>query len=156
MNGEGYRDPTAEKAMRGAADITKVRSFFYQIRSEQREIDLLQERIEETNAALFPKAIRYDKEKVQTSPGDIITDQMAELADYTNLMEKKIRRLTARRAYAQKLINRLDDSTERQVLGLYFLSTKRIKMWKVADKIGYSEHRAWEICRAGLRHINMS
>lgn len=47
-----------------------VKQFLYSFRDEQTEIDELNDRIYELEMSLLPSGIRYDQEKVQTSPSD--------------------------------------------------------------------------------------
>lgn len=130
-----------------------VKRFLYAVRDEQKEIAELQERIADLRASLLPSAIRYDKDAVQTSTSDVITDKMIKIAEYDALLEKKIAGLYARRAKAQKLIDLLPDSLERQVLSIYFLSDGRPTMEQVAGKLNYSVQHTFRIYASGLDHL---
>lgn len=130
-----------------------VKRFLYAVRDEQKEIAELQERIADLRASLLPSAIRYDKDAVQTSTSDVITDKMIKIAEYDALLEKKIVGLYARRAKAQKLIDLLPDSLERQVLSIYFLSDGRPTMEQVAGKLNYSVQHTFRIYASGLDHL---
>lgn len=130
-----------------------VKRFLYAVRDEQKEIAELQERIADLRASLLPSAIRYDKDAVQTSTSDVITDKMIKIAEYDALLEKKIAGLYARRARAQKLIDLLPDSLERQVLSIYFLSDGRPTMEQVAGKLNYSVQHTFRIYASGLDHL---
>lgn len=130
-----------------------VKRFLYAVRDEQKEIAELQERIADLRASLLPSAIRYDKDAVQTSTSDVITDKMIKIAEYDALLEKKIAGLYARRARAQKLIDLLPDSLERQVLSIYFLSDGRPTMEQVAGKLNYSAQHTFRIYASGLNHL---
>jgi len=130
-----------------------VKRFLYAVRDEQKEIAELQERIADLRASLLPSAIRYDKDAVQTSTSDVITDKMIKIAEYDALLEKKIAGLYARRARAQKLIDLLPDSLERQVLSIYFLSDGRPTMEQVAGKLNYSTQHTFRVYASGLEHL---
>lgn len=130
-----------------------VKRFLYAVRDEQKEIAELQERIADLRASLLPSAIRYDKDAVQTSTSDVITDKMIKIAEYDALLEKKIAGLYTRRAKAQKLIDLLPDSLERQVLSIYFLSDGRPTMEQVAGKLNYSVQHTFRIYASGLDHL---
>lgn len=130
-----------------------VKRFLYAVRDEQKEIAELQERIADLRASLLPSAIRYDKDAVQTSTSDVITDKMIKIAEYDALLEKKIAGLYARRARAQKLIDLLPDSLERQVLSIYFLSDGRPTMEQVAGKLNYSFPHIYRAYKAGIEHL---
>lgn len=130
-----------------------VKRFLYAVRDEQKEIAELQERIADLRASLLPSAIRYDKDAVQTSTSDVITDKMIKIAEYDTLLDKKIAGLYARRAKAQKLIDLLPDSLERQVLSIYFLSDGRPTMEQVASKLNYSVQHTFRIYASGFDHL---
>ena len=130
-----------------------VKRFLYAVRDEQREIAELEERIADLRASLLPSAIRYDKDSVQTSVSDTITDKMIKIAEYDALLDRKLARLYARRAKAQKLIDTLTDSLERQVLSIYFLSNSRPTMEQVAGKLNYSVQHTFRIYASGLEHL---
>lgn len=130
-----------------------VKRFLYAVRDEQKEIAELQERIADLRASLLPSAIRYDKDSVQTSVSDTITDKMIKITEYDALLDRKLARLYARRAKAQKLIDTLPDSLERQVLSMYFLSDSRPTMEQVAGKLNYSVQHTFRIYASGLEHL---
>lgn len=130
-----------------------VKRFLYAVRDEQREIAELEERIADLRASLLPSAIRYDKDSVQTSVSDTITDKMIKIAEYDALLDRKLARLYTRRTKAQKLIDALPDSLERQVLSIYFLSDGRPTMEQVASKLNYSTQHTFRIYASGLEHL---
>ena len=126
-----------------------IKQFLYSIRDEYKEIEELKMRIEELATSLLPQGIRYDKERVQTSPEDTATDRMAEIGVYEGMLQKKLARLNRRRMMAQIRIDTLADSRQRQILDLYFLSDRRYNMAEVADLIGYSKQQTYRFyCRA--------
>ena len=102
-----------------------AKQFLYSVRDEQKEIEEIGDRIYELEMSLLPGAMRYDVDRVQVSPTDTTTDRMAEISDYMSELKRKQSALTDKRLKAQRLINHLTDSRERQVLDIYFLSVKR-------------------------------
>ena len=52
--------------------VNETKAFFQQIRKEQREIIHLASLINKEEMNLLPKAIVYDKDKVQVSPAPLI------------------------------------------------------------------------------------
>lgn len=133
--------------------MRNVKRYLYAVRDELSEIEELQARINEMRVALLPSAIRYDRDKVQTSPSDTVTDRMAAIAEYSNLLDRKISKLYRRRATAQRLIDTLTDSLERQVLSMYFLSNSRPTMDEIATRVSYSVQHTFRIYAAGLEHL---
>lgn len=130
-----------------------TKQFLYSVRDEQQEIRELNMRVYQLGMSLIPGAVRYDRDKVQTSLMDTNGDKMAELVDYEELLHKKLKRLYDKRQMAQALIDTLEDSRERQVLDLYFLDDSRPRMSDVADMMGYSRARVYAIYRDAFLHL---
>lgn len=130
-----------------------IKQFLYSVRDEQKEIEELNNRICELRMSFLPGAIRYDKDRVQTSPSDSVTERMAELGDYEKTLSDKVRELTDKRNRAQKMIDSLGDSKERQVLGLYFLSIGRPRMTDVAKWMQFSVSRTYDLYKMALKHL---
>lgn len=133
-----------------------IKQFLYSIRDEYKEIEELKMRIEELNTSLLPQGIRYDKDRVQTSPMDMTTDRMAEIGDYEAMLQRKLVRLNRRRMLAQIRINALNDSRQRQILDLYFLSDRRYNMADVAAMIGYSREQTYRLYCQALQKMTMN
>jgi hypothetical protein len=131
----------------------RAQEFLQQIKREQIEIKSLQEQIDTAEASLLPKAIRYDLDKVQTSPEDPMYAVLAEVEEYKREMMIRVQRLTARRNIALKLISRLKSTQQRQVLFLYYLDPGLLSMQQVADKMVYSEREAWRKHNAAMKRL---
>lgn len=120
----------------------KTKEFFKQIRREYKEIQHLEEAIERQHMKLLPQAIRYDKDHVQVSPEDTISETLAAIADQANKLEKLKFALEIRRCRAYDMIAALTRSDEREVMRLYYMEPKMngsLRKWKdVAEDMGYS------------------
>lgn len=130
-----------------------VKQFLYSVRDEQKEIEELTDRIYEMRMSLLPSGIRYDTDKVQTSPEDKLSECEAKIADYSMLLGQKREALIQRRQQAQGMIDLLEDSRERQVLDIYFLSVKRLSMEDVSALIGYSRKQTYRIYKSALQNL---
>lgn len=131
-----------------------TKRFLYSVRSEAMEIHELETRIGETRRkAEGIKGTTYDKPRVQKSPEGTMENTIANVLEYEEKLRNKINHLALRRKKAQELIETLEDSRERQVLEIFFLSDSRMRMIDVADEVGYSERRAYDIYRAALSHL---
>lgn len=131
----------------------KAKEYLKQIKREQIEICRLQEQIDTAEASLLPKAIRYDLDKVQTSPENPMYAVLAEVEEYKKEMQKRVYRLTLRRRKAIRMMDRLNDSRQRQVLFLYYLDPGILTMDQVAQKMIYSKREAWRIHDAALDRL---
>lgn len=130
-----------------------VKQFLYSVRDEQKEIEELTDRIYEMRMSLLPAGIRYDTDKVQTSPEDKLSECEAKIADYSTMLGQKKEALIQRRHRAQEMIDLLEDSRERQVLDIYFLSVKRLSMEDVSALIGYSRKQTYRIYKSALQNL---
>lgn len=131
----------------------KTREYFKQIKREQIEIVQLQEKIDTAEASLLPKAIRYDLDKVQTSPEDPMYDVLAEIEEYKKEMLKRTHRLILRRRKAIRMLDQLSDTRQRQALFLYYLDPSLLTMEQVGEKMIYSEREAWRIHDAAMAKL---
>jgi hypothetical protein len=103
-----------------------VRELLQSVRAEKLEIVILREQIEELKMSLLPGAIRYDKDKVQTSPDDQMSAVMEKVDDYERKLKHRLLSLLDKQSQASELIMELDDSLQRQVLQLYYLDKDRL------------------------------
>lgn len=98
---------------------------------------------EELRTQLGGSAIRYDKDRVMTSPEDTFSQIMAQIIE----IEDKIARIEVfvmdHQGYAEKVINHMANDIQRDALRLYYLSTTRSGKplgWKeVARQMGRGE-----------------
>lgn len=134
--------------------MSDIKEFLYSIRNEVSEIKELQLRIEDLeNQAAGLKGISYDGVRVQTSPQDSMYSKIVEIMNYEEQLSSKIKELNLRRQKAQRMIDTLTDTRERQVLDLYFLSDSRMSMNAVARAISYSERETYLIYQLALSHL---
>lgn len=130
-----------------------AKQYLYSIRDERQEIRELRERIGDLEQSLYPTGIRYDKENVQSSPSDKMSDTMAVIADYESMLQTMLTRLANRQEKAQWMINKLTSSLERQILNLYFLSARKTRMDDIAGIVGYSRRTTYRYYKSGIKHI---
>lgn len=119
-----------------------IKMWFRQIRDEQKEIAHLQEMIAGMEMSLLPKAITYDKDKVQTSPDDRFSEVCAKITDYQEILGQSIMRLKERQILAERMITSLDDMKEREVMRYYYLTIDngQVLTWRqVAIRMNYYE-----------------
>lgn len=136
----------------------KAKKILYQVRDARRECQQLEEQLTDCYLNLLPSGIRYDLDKVQSSPsGDAMADAVAYAAKYEQQLRKRIALLNKLRSEAFTLIGMLEDSRHRQILQLYFLSTESghdYTMQMVADKIGYSRQHTIRLYNEALATID--
>lgn len=106
---------------------------------------------DELESCLLPAAIRYDKDKVMTSP----EDQMSKIVAEVNELEKEMNELQVKKSKQIQLIdnalNSLESAEERTALTMRYIN--RIPVSVIADAMGYSEQRIYQFMNQGGNQI---
>lgn len=135
-----------------------AKTYLRSIRSEQREIRVLTEMRENVYLSLLPPAIRYDKDKVQVSPEDMVSERMARVCELDKEIDKRLAILDLHRAEAFRKIQEIENDNGRTVLLLYYLQTKKdgksYKWSDVAKDMSYSEENVKKIHGRALQELN--
>ena len=118
------------------AELEDTYAFLQQIRRKETEIRRKQLQHDELQSCLLPGAIRYDVDKVQSSPEDPMGKIFAELDD----LERQIAELNAEKA---KLIH---------VITVFYIG--RRSMRDAARAIDYSSRRAYYFRKQGVIHLD--
>jgi len=105
-------------------NVNETKRFFQQIRKEQREIIHLARMIKREELSLLPGAIVYDKDKVQVSPEDKFSTVCAKISDLQEELGQSIMKLKEKQIKAERLIRKLEDPDEREVMRWYYLTVE--------------------------------
>jgi DNA-directed RNA polymerase specialized sigma subunit len=111
----------------------------------------VQMQIDRLEGCLQGHAIRYDQDKVQTSPKDAVAEVMCDLE---GLLKKQTKlRIAMTRAVADvaDLIDRVDD--RKQSLVLHYRYVACLPWRTIADKMGYAESHLFKIHDAAIKKI---
>lgn len=106
---------------------------------------------DELESCLLPAAIRYDRDKVQTSPDDPMSKIMAEL----NALETKM--AVIQQAKAKRIeeiyreINSLESDEERTALTMRYINRSPVK--EIAEAMGYAEPTIYKFMNQGAERI---
>lgn len=106
---------------------------------------------DELESCLLPAAIRYDKDKVQTSPDDAMSKICAEIAELENLMNRLQLAKSIRIEEIDKTINALESDEERTVLTMRFIN--RVPVRDIAEAMGYAEPTIYKFLNQGGEHF---
>ena len=137
--------------------VEETKNFLRSIRSEILEIQHLKRMIRQTEAGLLPQAIRYDKEKVQVSPEEHFSKVCAKVSEYEEELGSSIAILVEKQLKAEKLIRKLKDEKEREVLRWYYLTVEDgyLLTWgQVALRMNYNERYVKQIHGNALVHLS--
>ena len=106
---------------------------------------------DELRACLLPGAIRYDRDRVQSTP----TDKMADVIVRVDELDREIEQLRREKASLvieiSDAIETLEDDNEKTVLTEFYIA--RAPMTEVADAINYSVRRAYHFRKMGVTHL---
>lgn len=136
--------------------VNEIKDFFRKIRKEQNEIAHLSAMIKNEELALLPKAIVYDKDKVQVSPEDRFSEVCAKISDMQEELGMSIMRLKEKQIRAELMIRNLEDPDEREVLRWYYLTLyeNRPLTWQqVAIRMNYYRRHVIRIHGNALQHL---
>lgn len=136
--------------------VNEIKDFFRKIRKEQNEIAHLSAMIKSEELALLPKAIVYDKDKVQVSPDDKFSEVCAKISDMQEELGRSIVRLKEKQVQAELMIRKLEDPDEREVLRWYYLTLydNRPLTWQqVAIRMNYYRRHVIRIHGNALQHL---
>lgn len=137
--------------------VGEIKEIFRQVRKEQLEIEHLVAMIKNEEMGLLPQAIRYDKDKVQTSPEDKFSEICAKISDMQEQLGVSVYKLKSKQAYCESLIIQLEDSDEREVMRYYYLNIKdgKLMRWSdVAKAMKYDERNIYRIHGNALKNIS--
>ena len=112
--------------------------FFKTVRAERADIETLQLRIQELQMSLLPRGIRYDTDKVQTSPSDQMLEVAAKLDALERKMQAKLVKLNNDMVKAMTIVQAMPTPEYRQLLTLRYLTGSRTSWEQIAEVMGYS------------------
>ena len=106
---------------------------------------------DELESCLLPAGIRYDKDRVQTSPEDTISKIVAEI----NELERKMNSVqVAKRERIEEIdrvLHELPSDESRTALTMRFIN--RIPVTEIASQMGYAEPTIYKFMNQGAEYI---
>lgn len=132
-------------------EIQNVYDYLMQIRKKEYAIKRKMLKCEELRSCLGARAIRYDKDRVQTSPVDKVGEIITKVVD----LEAQIEQLKEEKAILiieiSDAIEQLEDDNEKIVLTEFYIG--RVPMDEVAEIIDYSIRRTYYFRKQGVIHL---
>lgn len=132
-------------------DLNETYDFLMQIRRKEVIIRRKETQRDELRACLLPGAIRYDRDKVQTTPSDKMGDVMARVDELDREIEQLRHEKASLIIEIGDAIEQLSDDNEKTVLTEFYIA--RAPMTEVADAINYSVRRAYYFRKMGVTHL---
>ena len=106
---------------------------------------------DELESCLLPAAIRYDKDKVQTSPEDPMSKIIAQVIELESEMKRVQFNKSRQINKIDKAISSLESAEERTALTMRYIN--RVAVTDIADAMGYSEKRIYQFMDRGGAQI---
>ena len=126
-------------------ELNETYDFLMQIRRKEIIIRRKEMQRDELRDCLLPGAVRYDRDKVQSSP----TDKMADVMARVDELDREIEQLKLEKAQAiieiSDVIEKLDNDKEKAVLTAFYI--KAASMEAVAGIVCYSVQIGRASCR---------
>lgn len=116
--------------------MTRQEAFVFlgQVRGFDNKIKRLERTIESLRYNLTPGAIRYDKDRVDTSPQDQMTELFAKIDQYERELQVEYAKRAEVVLKVDNALNRMNDTKERIVLKEYYIG--KINLRDIADGLG--------------------
>lgn len=127
-----------------------AKEYLNNIRLQWKEIEILRDRIESLDSSILPNAIAYNRYRVQTSRSNVSEDKITTLINYKRELGNMALRFVEDHRKAQRMINTLDDTRERQALEVYYLSIPPRSIEKTALEINYSVAHVYRLIDSGI------
>ena len=102
-------------------------------------------------SCLLPGAVRYDVDKVQSSPKDKLADIAADVVDIDRTIAELRKEKADAIAQASERIDKLEDSREKAVLTAFYIGHKSVK--EIALKLDYSTQHIYRLKKTGLQKV---
>lgn len=132
-------------------ELNETYDFLMQIRRKEIIIRRKETQRDELRACLLPGAVRYDRDKVQSTPTDKMSDVMARVDELDREIEQLRREKASLVIEISDAIEKLEDDNEKTVLTEFYIA--RAPMTQAADAINYSVRRAYDFHKRGVIHL---
>ena len=131
-----------------------AKDFLRKVRDQQREILELQQSLEYMRMSVLPGGIRYDKDRVQSSPEDKTSELLSQAADIEHEINEGITRLLQDSHKAMNMIDGLSKPKYREVMRAYYLPIGPLPTWdEVASRLNYSTIRVLQLHGEALKEL---
>ena len=134
-----------------------VLDFLKSIRHKRIELAAIKSYEDDLRLSLLPSGIRYDLDKVQTSPSDRMLEIMSKVGDISDRSDAFKASLLADIDLAERMIDAMPTSRYRTLLRLrYLYGTSPMDWQKVADALGVSiDHARGRMHGSAIAEIRM-
>lgn len=118
------------------------------LRRHTKKAKKLEEKIEEKRYSLLPGAIRYDKDRVNTSPRDQMLEGFEEIDELERQLIDENRECYRAIIDISRAILQIPEGPERRFLLEYYINMKDI--YKISAKLDYSLRHTYRLQRKAM------
>ena len=138
-------------------DHMDVLDFLKSIRHKRIELAAIKSYEDDLRLSLLPSGIRYDLDKVQTSPSDRMLEIMSKVGDISDRSDAFKASLLADIDLAERMVDAMPTSRYRTLLRLrYLYGTEPMSWQQVADALGVSiDHARGRMHGSAIAEIRM-
>ena len=131
-----------------------VEELFRNIRAARKELWILGQKESDLTLSMLPGAIRYDKDKVESSPEDPMLKFAERLSEIETIKKERIKKLTEDDRMAQLILRKMPTARNRLILELRYIEggmSHRYSWFEIAEELGFEEkYLRWRLHREAL------
>lgn len=128
--------------------LLEIQKYHFMVVNKEKQLNRIQESV---NQLLSIQGIRYDRDRVQTSPQDQMSESVAKLLDAERDLERCIMDYNTVINKRVDQINAMEKTEHVIILSKRYLSDRTTNFETIADEMGYSYNRACHIHGEALR-----
>lgn len=125
--------------------------FLNSIRFIDAKINRLAAKRYQLETCLLPTGIRYDKDKVQTSPEDTVSKICSDIAECDKEIDLLVEKKRKQILIVDGTLAKLPSDTEQTVLILRYI--QRVPVKQMAKEMGYTTSNIHKIRKRGIDHL---
>lgn len=119
-----------------------VKELFRNIRAARKELWILGQKESDLTLSMLPGAIRYDKDKVESSPEDPMLKFAERLSEIETMRKERAKKLAEDDYTAQLILREMPTARNRLLLELRYIEGgigHRYSWFEIAEEMGYEE-----------------
>lgn len=130
---------------------SELKATLKRVESLDQELQIVNMKIERLESCIQAHGIRYDRDRVQTSPKDAVAEVMAEIDPLLDKREKLTHEITRAVAETSEIIDRLKDGN--QCLVMHYRYTAGLPFEEIARRMSYSPQRVYQLHDNAMRWL---
>ena len=122
--------------------------FLGQVRGCENRIKILKWNIESLRSSLLPGAIRYDKDRVVSSPQDSVEELFDRILAYEKELDSEMKKQATAVLIVDNALQKMEDTKEKAVLADYYIG--QISIPQIAHKLKITVRHCYRLRDNGV------